>query len=265
MQKTILSLSVAAALAVPTLVSAQAPAPAATPPTVAGNMTIASEYRFRGIDQTNGKPAIQGGLDYVHSSGLYVGNWNSNVSSGAGFPGGNVEMDFYGGWKKTFGDVGADVGFLYYYYPGTSPKIDNKEIYFGGSWKFLSAKFFYSLGDYFKALTPTGGSTKGSYYLDLAANYDVGGGLGVNAHFGVFKMKDFSDASYNDWKLGVTYDVMGSGWVLGAAYIGTSAKGDCANAEFYCFGSTLPSNGDVDQNRRNAGRDTVVLTLGKTF
>lgn len=260
MKKTVLSLSVAAAVAAPIFAQAQQAAP-----TVAGNMTIASEYRFRGIDQTNGKPAIQGGLDYAHSSGLYVGNWNSNVSSGAGFPGGNVEMDFYGGWKKAFGDVGTDVGFLYYYYPGTSPKIDNKEVYVGASWKFLSAKFYYSLADYFKAKGPNGESTKGSYYLDLAGNYDVGGGFGVNAHFGVFKMKDFSDASYNDWKVGATYDVAGSGWVLGAAYVGTSAKGDCANAEFYCFGTTLPTDAVVDQNRRNAGRDTFVVTLGKTF
>src|SRR5262245_51346614 len=115
MQKTVLAVSVAAALALPGFAFAQAaapatPAPAATPPapTVPGNMMIASEYRFRGIDQTAGKPAIQGGLDYQNApTGLYVGNWNSNVNEGAGYPGGNLEMDFYGGWKKFFGDFGA--------------------------------------------------------------------------------------------------------------------------------------------------------------
>jgi uncharacterized protein (TIGR02001 family) len=259
MQKTVLALSVAAALAVPMCAQAQAPAPAATPPapTVPGNLMIASEYRFRGIDQTNGKPAIQGGLDYAHASGLYVGNWNSNVSSGAGYPGGNIEMDFYGGWKKTFGDVGADVGFIYYNYPGTNPKIDNKEIYFGGSWKFISAKLFYSLADYFKLKTPTGGSTKGTYYVDLSANYDLGGGVGLVGHFGHTKVKDYSDASYSDWKLGATYDVMASGWVLGAAYVGTNAKGDCSAGELYCFSGGSGS--------RDAGRSTIVVTLGKTF
>jgi uncharacterized protein (TIGR02001 family) len=260
MRKSVLSFSVAAAFAVPTLVLAQATPPA---PTVPGNVTIASEYRFRGIDQTNGKPAIQGGLDYSHSSGFYVGNWNSNVSSGAGFPGGNVEMDFYGGFKKSFGDIGTDVGFLYYYYPGTSPKIDNKEVYVGASWKWISAKVFYALSDYFDARSPAGETTKGTYYLDLSGTYDLGGGFGVTAHYGRLKMKNFSDASYSDWKLGVTKDV--SGWILGAAYIGTNAKGDCGAGEFYCLGSTLPSDAAVDQHRRNGGRDTIVLTVGKTF
>src|SRR5947207_2778557 len=260
MKKTVLSLSVAAALSIPALASAQAPAaPAATPPapTVPANLMIASEYRFRGIDQTNGKPAIQGGLDYAHSSGLYVGNWNSNVSSGAGFPGGNIEMDFYGGWKKAFGDFGTDVGFIYYNYPGTNPKIDNREIYVGGNWKWISAKLFYSLADYFKVKSPTGESTKGTYYLDLSANYDLGGGVGLVGHFGHTKVKNFSDASYSDWKLGATYDVMASGWVLGAAYVGTNAKGDCSAAEFYCFAGSSGS--------RDAGRSTIVVTLGKTF
>jgi uncharacterized protein (TIGR02001 family) len=127
MRKSILAVSLAtAALAVPALVSAQAAAPApaaekpASPHTFTANIGLFSSYRFRGIDQTFGKPALQGGVDYSHSSGFYLGNWNSNVNQGAGYPGGNLEMDFYGGWKKTWGDWGLDVGALYYYYPGTT-------------------------------------------------------------------------------------------------------------------------------------------------
>ena len=112
--------------------------------------------RFRGIAQTFEKPALQGGFDYSHSSGIYLGNWNSNSNEGAGFPSANLEMDFYGGWKRAFGDFGLDVGAIYYMYPGsdvnagngTGPlvnprdatkthtgKVDNKEFYIGGSWK----------------------------------------------------------------------------------------------------------------------------------
>src|ERR1044071_2528497 len=141
MRKSVLSAAVAAAFAVPTLVAAQTPAPAPTP-AVTGTISI--------------------------------------VSQGAGFPGGNIEMDFYGGWKKAFGDLGLDVGFIYYYYPGTdsapglvgaptnnrtgadaSGKVDNKEIYIGGTWKFLSLKFFDSIDDYFAVP-----GTKNTYYLD---------------------------------------------------------------------------------------------------
>src|SRR5262245_6851986 len=182
MRKSILTLSVAAALSAPGLAAAQAPAAApASPHTFTGNMGLFSEYRFRGIDQTFGQPAFQGGFDYSHASGFYVGNWNSNVSSGAGFPGGNLEMDFYGGFKKAFGDFGLDVGFIYYYYPGTdSPgsgvgapfnnqtgdvatgKVDNKEFYIGGTWKFLSLKYYWAIDDYFSAP-----GTKNTSYIDL--------------------------------------------------------------------------------------------------
>ncbi len=133
---------------------------AATPEhSVTGNLGLFSSYRFRGIDQTFGKPALQGGIDYAHSSGLYVGNWNSNVSSGAGFPDGNLEMDFYGGYKTTVGDVGLDVGAIVYYYPGSEGKVlgtnaqsgavNNKEVYVGASWQFLSLKYSYAFDDYF--------------------------------------------------------------------------------------------------------------------
>src|SRR4051794_38631677 len=99
MRKLVVPLALAASSFISSSANAQQAAPAPSP--VTGNITLASEYRFRGIDQTAGKPAIQGGFDYSHASGVYLGNWNSNISQGAGFPGGNIEMDFYGGSQKT--------------------------------------------------------------------------------------------------------------------------------------------------------------------
>ena len=127
MRKSIIAASLAsAAFALPNLAAAQAaaapaaaPAAEPSPHTLTGNAGLFSQYRFRGITQTYGNPALQGGVDYSHSSGFYAGNWNSNVNEGAGYPGGNLEMDFYGGWKKTWGDWGIDLGAIYYYYPGT--------------------------------------------------------------------------------------------------------------------------------------------------
>lgn len=283
MRKTLLSLSVAAALATPILAAAQQAAPQ-SPHTVTGNAGLFSSYRFRGIDQTFGKPALQGGIDYGHASGLYLGNWSSNISEGAGFPAGNLEMDFYGGWKKAFGDFGLDVGFIYYYYPGTDAnlatgtafvnprdatkihtgRVDNKEIYIGGSWKWLSLKYSHATDDYFSLP-----GTKGSNYLDFSANYDLGNGWGVNGHVGSFKLKgwsvgtDASDGDYTDWKVGVTKDV--NGWVFGAAYIDGDAKGSCnpANPGFYCFANQLPAGAGV--KLKDAGRGIVVLSVAKTF
>jgi uncharacterized protein (TIGR02001 family) len=260
MRKSILTIAVAAALAAPGLAAAQAPA---SPHTFAGNMGLFSEYRFRGIDQTFGQPALQGGFDYSHSSGIYVGNWNSNVNPGAGFPGGNLEMDFYGGWKKSFGDFGLDVGAIYYYYPGSdasgfvnngqtgSGKVDNLEVYIGGSWKFLSLKYYHSVDDYFSAP-----GTDGSNYVDLGFTFDLGNGWGVNAHYGMLKFKNMTDGDYNDWKLGVTKDI--GGYVFGAAYVDTDAKGDCAVPQLYCFGNGTGKTKD-------AGRSTVVISVSKSF
>ena len=84
MRKSLIAASVAAAFAMPGIASAQQAAPAAeakSPHTIAGNLTLITDYRFRGISQTFMKPAIQGGIDYSHASGFYLGNWNSNESS----------------------------------------------------------------------------------------------------------------------------------------------------------------------------------------
>ncbi|HTL26710.1 MAG TPA: TorF family putative porin, partial [Burkholderiales bacterium] len=84
MRKPLIAIALAATAGSPALAFAQA-APAAAPQsphTLTGNVALVSSYRFRGIDQTFGKPALQGGVDYSHASGFYAGNWNSNVNEG---------------------------------------------------------------------------------------------------------------------------------------------------------------------------------------
>jgi uncharacterized protein (TIGR02001 family) len=267
MRMSVLSAAVVAAASMSGIASAQQAAAPASP--VAGNMSLVTDYRFRGISQTLGRPAIQGGFDYAHPSGVYLGNWNSNVSEAAGYPGGNLEMDFYGGWKKTFGDFGVDVGLLEYYYPGskaegtygfgplTNPNstatnsgtVHNSEFYVGGSWKWLTVKWFYAFSDYF--MVP---DTKGTNYLDLSGSYDMGGGWGVVGHVGHLKAHNFSDADYTDYKLGVTKDV--TGWLVGATFVGSNAKGDAGQP--YAFAKS--GGGTYD-----AGKPTVVLSVSKTF
>ena len=283
MRKTFLAMSVAAALTAPAIGMAQQAAPAAAPAsphTVTGNLTLITDYRFRGISQTFGKPAIQGGIDYSHASGFYLGNWNSNISETAGFPNGNIEMDFYGGWKKSWDDLGLDLGILYYYYPGstkggsagagavTNPNtlraatgtgnVDNTELYIAGSWKWISLKYSNAISDYFSVP-----GTRNSSYLDLSANYDLGGGWGVNGHIGKLNVKSAAQASYTDYKLGVTKDV--NGWVFGASYVDTSAQdgGTCAGgtAQFYHF-CKLNSAGFSDYK---GGKSTLLLSVSKTF
>lgn len=91
----------------------------APPVTVTGGVTGITDYRFRGISQTDENIAVQGTLNINHESGFYAGTFVSTVDGTTALPGyGNLEVDLYAGYTKTFeGGFGLDVGLLYYVYP----------------------------------------------------------------------------------------------------------------------------------------------------
>lgn len=228
--------------------------------TISANVGVFSDYRFRGVSQTNKKPALQGGFDVSHASGFYVGNWNSNIDS-AMYTGGNLEMDFYGGYKLPLGAFTLDLGGLYYYYPGSgntdaypgSLAIKNFELYVGGSYGPFSLKYSHAVTDFFSAP-----DSKNSYYLDAGFSYDLGNGFGVNAHLGYQKLKGGAKVaqitnpalvdSITDWKLGVTYDL--KGYVFGLSYIDTNRD---------------LTGGTAAATNRNISNGTAVLSLSRTF
>ncbi|WP_404338323.1 TorF family putative porin [Sphingomonas sp. MMS12-HWE2-04] len=111
---------------------AQETQPAAEAPaiTVTGSATIASDYRFRGVSQTNNEMAVQGGITLSHDSGLYLGTWASNLAGWGTFGGANMELDLIAGYKRALGDHAAiDVGVTWYVYPGGADKTDFAEPY----------------------------------------------------------------------------------------------------------------------------------------
>ena len=230
MKKTLLAYSLslaAAACAVAPVVHAD-PTDLGAGFSLSGNATVVNDYRFRGFSQTDFRPAAQLGFDITHSSGFYLGNWNSNVSDFV-INEGNLEMDFYGGWRGALaGDWGADVGVLHYYYPGSSSaksggNINNTDLYVGLSYKTYSLKYSYTPGDFFGAP-----DTKGTWYLDATGTYDLGDGWGLVGHVGYQRLKggvrytadDEKISGYVDYKLGVTKDL--KGWVLGVAAVGAN-------------------------------------------
>ena len=247
MRKTVIASALIAASAVlPTMATA---ADATPEHTFTSNVTLASEYIYRGIGQTNRKPAVQGGFDYAHSSGLYLGTWASNVSwltDGNSTVSNSIEMDFYGGFKGTAGDFSYDVGLLQYFYPGTGygNNPNTLEGYVSAGYSFLTLKYSHSFSDLFGWV-----GSKNSGYLDLTANYELIPSVNLVAHVGRQRVAGSSSdgASYTDWKLGVTKDF--SGTVVGLSYINTNAS-----SAWYtnAFGKDL-------------GKDRVVLSVTRTF
>ena len=243
---------------------------AAPESTLSFNVGAVSDYRYRGYSQTRFDPAVQGGFDYAHSSGFYIGNWNSSISwiSDAASAAGKstsapVEMDFYAGfkheWSKGFT---ADVGILQYYFPtsgatGFTTNPNTTELYAAQNFTFDSVTGYLKFS--YAATTIFGFSNSaGSNYTDLTVNYDTGvWGLTLNAHAGYqyvagtasgASVSNDSLFSYTDWKLGVTKD-FGSGLTLGVAYLGTNAK----------------KGAYVNPQGKALGGDTVLATLTKTF
>lgn len=250
--------------------SAAEPAAAAAPGPFTANLTLTNDYRYRGISQSNFRPAIQGGFDYAHSSGFYIGNWNSSISwiSDSASAAGNsasapIEMDFYGGykyeWSKGFT---ADVGILQYYYPTTNLSAfavnpNTTEIYAAQNFTFNAVTGYLKFSWAASTLFGTANSA-GSNYTDLTVNYDTGfWGLALNAHVGYQYVAGKTVAgnisnsnlfSYTDWKLGVTKD-FGSGFSGSMAYVGTNAK----------------DGSYINPQLQNLGKGGFLISLTKTF
>lgn len=106
-------------------------APAASPITITGSAAIVSQYRFRGLAQSDNKPVFQGSITASHSSGFYIATWGSSASAGSGpINIGGTEIDVYGGYTHAIGKTGLtfDGGLYGYLYPG-APTGDYYEVY----------------------------------------------------------------------------------------------------------------------------------------
>lgn len=98
--------------------------------TVSGSATLVTDYRFRGVSQTDKEMAVQGGISVTHESGVYVGTWASNLAGWGTFGGSNMELDIYGGYStEVMSGVTVDVGLTWYMYPGGASNTDFAEPY----------------------------------------------------------------------------------------------------------------------------------------
>lgn len=184
---------------------------------VSGNLGLTSDYRFRGISQSQNAPAVQGGVDYSHSSGFYVGNWNSSVSSQMYTNGSGVESDLYAGFKKDiYKGITIDVGSYNYFYPratnNTSTNFDTNELFVGLGYGPVSVKYSQSLSNYFGTA-----NSKNSQYYQADVVQPIGKTkVSLLAHAGRTEVNNSSTLNYSDYNVGLGYDLQG--WQLAVKY-----------------------------------------------
>jgi uncharacterized protein (TIGR02001 family) len=213
------------------------------------NVSLTSDYRYRGISQTRLKPAIQGGVDYALPAGFYVGAWASTIKWIKDFGGdASVEVDLYGGYKTEVAPgLTLDVGVLTYQYPSNKLAVNANTTELYGGLSFGPATLKYS-----HAVTNTFGNadSKNSFYIDASASFDVGAGVTLTPHVGYQKIKGpASDpGTYTDYSLTAAKDF--SGFIVSAAVVGTDA-----DKAFY----SSPVNG------KELGKPGIVLAVKKTF
>lgn len=293
MRKSLLTLAVLSALAVPAV--SQAEEAPASDWAFSSNVAFTSDYYVRGISQTYHKPALQGGFDVEHSSGFYAGVWSSNVSDDT-FPDANLEIDVYGGYGGEFGDsgVGYSVGLIGYTYPGgnwdkcsacttadgVTPVDGNDwntyEANAGISYSYFSAQVSTTLGNWFGLEEGTGytDDTKFSTYIELNAEYPFGDGWALIGHVGRLNVKaeladsiaatvnGETDLDYTDYKLAVakSFSLAGSeGWAAEVAYVGANDSGYWSDKGW--GGSSFNGRDET----ANLTDDRFTLTVSRSF
>jgi uncharacterized protein (TIGR02001 family) len=199
--------------------------------TISGSAAIVSDYRFRGISQTDKNFALQGSVTATHESGLYASVWGSSVDDYIA-AGGDQELDLIAGFKKTFGGTTLDVGGLYYYYPGSSQILPG-----------YNSDFFEAYGSVAHTLGPVTAKLGANYAPSQSAldygfgnedNFYLNGSLSagipntpisLSAGVGRTFTRSFLSGGikYTDWNVGATFTK--GPLTLGVTYVDTNATG----------------------------------------
>ncbi len=242
--------------------------------TFSGNLALTSDYLFRGLSQTWGKPALQGGVDY-NAGRFHAGAWTSNVSRNS-YPGGGIEMDVFTDaafWQR--GDWSARAGLYAYFYPDAnldhvqpalpSRTLDTLEANLSLTWKSWTLKYSRALTDYFGADVEQGysGSTRGTQYLQLDGSIPLSKQWSLAPHVGYTDYSrglqtplsnGASDPSYADYSLAMKYTPTDK--------IAVSLNvSHATNAAFYRHVASFRDPADIE----DLGGTRAILTLSATL
>ena len=197
-------------------------------PSFSANVGVVSDYRFRGISQTDSSPAVQGGVDLDMGNGIYLGTWASQVDFAYGDDETKLEQDFYGGYAgETASGMGYDVGYIYYAYHGSDRDEDYQEVYGSLSFGDLSLGFAYS-DDYWY-------QSGEFYYFSGGYSFALGNdiALDLSAGLNLFDEEIFLNQSdsYIDYSVSVSKEF--GGLALSASLVGTDVSDEeCFNLDW---------------------------------
>ena len=203
------------------------------------NVAMSTDYRFRGITQTNKDPAISGGFDFSNDTyGFYAGVWGSNLDFGVPDPDqATMELDYYGGFSGTVNTIGWDIGGIYYSYPGSDTGPGNASYdYFeiAGSLSHDFEKFSATVGvnyspDYFY-------ESSDFVYVYGDVSVPLPNDFSISGHVGHSSIKDnaqFGVPDYVDWKFGVSKTI--GAFTFDVSYVDTDVKkSECFGGSNFC-------------------------------
>lgn len=217
---------------------------------VTTNVGVTSDYRFRGISQSQNSMALQGGVDYTHKSGFYAGNRNSTVSSAVYGDSTGLEMDLYGGYRyEIVKGIKLDVGSYNYVYGQSGRKFNSAanthEVYVGLQQGPVTLRYNRAISDYFGLA-----NSSGTQYVQAEVAVPVAKGFTANAHLGRTMVANRTGLDYTDAKFGVTTDVQG--FQVGAHYVTNLGISTVMKAASTVGGQRLH-------------KDTVLFTVSRQF
>ena len=209
-----LALASAALLTQPALAEEAAPAPAEEGMTIfggelSGNVGFFTDYIFRGVTQTDNEAAIQGGIDWAHPSGFYVGAWGSNVDFNDGDQA-SIEVDGYVGFANTIDslpELSYDVGVIYYWYPGATENLNYDFLELYGS---LGYDFDFAAASIGLAWSPEFfGDTGDAFYYQLGIEVPLPYDVTISGGYNFQEFDEGAQDDYSDWNIGLGYNLYG--------------------------------------------------------
>lgn len=230
--------------------------------TVTGSAAVVSQYRFRGISQSDNKPAVQAAITVSHSSGFYLSTWGSSASAGNSTVNiGGTEIDVYGGYAKEFGGVKVDVGVYGYLYPGAT--AGNYYEVYGNLSKTIgpvSAKagIYYAPGQ--KVFTVLGSTTRHNTYVYGELGTSIPGTpISLHSHLGHTGGGFDYTKQYLDYSVGAT--VAWKNLALDFSLVGTNVSHSDATATPFVDQTGTPSPFETYRAAKTVG----VVSLTASF